>query len=76
LNFSKTNQKKEILISNSLLEIFDHLLYEELIRKGDSITAFLVEHNDVHKVIKANTTNDKKSSDEYLQVFSTALQRD
>jgi hypothetical protein len=41
-------KKKEILISNSLLEIFDrYLLCEELIRKGDSITAFLVEHNDV-----------------------------
>jgi hypothetical protein len=54
LPLAKTNQKKEILISNSLLEIFDrYLLCEELIRKGDSITAFLVEHNDVlYKVIK------------------------
>jgi hypothetical protein len=67
-------QKKEILISNSLLEIFDrYLLCEELIRKGDSITAFLVEHNDVlYKVIKANTTNDKRSHQTNLQVFSTA----
>jgi hypothetical protein len=75
LPLAKTNVKKEILISNSLLEIFDrYLLCEELIRKGDSITAFLVEHNDViYNVIKANTASDKKmTSDEYIQIFSQA----
>jgi hypothetical protein len=71
----KTNQKKEILISNSLLEIFDrYLLCEELIRKGDSITAFLVEHNDVlYKVIKANTTNDKRSHQ--TNIFKSSVQQ-
>jgi hypothetical protein len=74
LPLAKTNQKKEILISNSLLEIFDrYLLCEELIRKGDSITAFLVEHNDVlYKVIKANTTNDKRSHQ--TNIFKSSVQ--
>jgi hypothetical protein len=75
LPLAKTNEKKEILISNSILAIFDrYLLCEELIRKGDTITAFLVEHNDaLYAAIKTNTTNDKKiSSEEYLQIFSTA----
>jgi uncharacterized protein (DUF1015 family) len=48
LPLAKNKPKERNLISNSLLEIFDrYLLCEELIRKGDSITAFLVEHNDV-----------------------------
>jgi hypothetical protein len=55
-------------------EIFDrYLLCEELIRKGDSITAFLVEHNDVlYKVIKANTTNDKRSHQ--TNIFKSSVQ--
>jgi hypothetical protein len=41
---------------------------EELIRKGDSITAFLVVAHDVlYKVIKPTPQATKISSDEYLQ---------
>jgi hypothetical protein len=74
LNFLAKNKPKERnSISNSLLEIFDRYLCEELIRKGDSITAFLVEHNDVlYKVIKANTTNDKRSHQ--TNIFKSSVQ--
>jgi hypothetical protein len=46
--FSKKQTKRKKFNKQLALEIFDrYLLCEELIRKGDSITAFLVEHNDV-----------------------------
>jgi hypothetical protein len=68
-NKTKRNSNKQLA-----LEIFDrYLLCEELIRKGDSITAFLVEHNDVlYKVIKANTTNDKRSHQ--TNIFKSSVQ--
>jgi hypothetical protein len=60
-SLSKTTNQKEILISNSLfLKSSIGICYAKNLFKGDSITAFLVEHNDVlYKVIKP-TTSDKR----------------
>jgi hypothetical protein len=60
------------------LEIFDrYLLCEELIRKGDSITAFLVEHNDVlYKVIKAILQMTKDLIRRISSSLQYSLQRD
>jgi hypothetical protein len=72
LNFLSKKQTKRKKFNKQLaFEIFDrYLLCEELIRKGDSITAFLVEHNDVlYKVIKPIQTNDKK-----IRRISSSLQ--
>jgi hypothetical protein len=59
-------------------EIFDrYLLCEELIRKGDSITAFLVEHNDVlYKVIKPILQMTKDLIRRISSSLQYSLQRD
>jgi hypothetical protein len=44
-SFSKQTKKRN-LISNSLLKSSIGIYYAKNFRKGDSITAFLVEHND------------------------------
>jgi hypothetical protein len=74
LPLAKRNDKKEILIDNSLLAIFDrYLLAEEMTQKGDALTAFMVDHNDeLYQVIKQNSGEQKKITEQdYVQVFNS-----
>lgn len=69
------NGKGEILIDNSILAVFDrYLLAEDMASKGDALTAFVVDHDDMlYNAILANKTADIKMSEEkYIELFSMA----
>ena len=75
LPLGKKNDKGQILIDNSLLEIFDrYLLSEDMTMKGDALTAFMLDHDDsLYAVLRENmTAKDKMTSQEYIQIFSRA----
>ena len=73
LPLGKKNAKGEILIDNDILVIFDRfLLGEQLVKKGDALTAFISDHSDeLYEALRTNATKEKKiSEDEYIQLFS------
>jgi hypothetical protein len=78
LNSLAKNKPKKKFNKQLAFEIFDrYLLCEELIRKGDSITAFLVEHNDVlYKVIKPIPQATKDLIRRIFTSLQYSLQRD
>lgn len=75
LPLGKINDKKEILIDTDILPIFDrYMLAEEMVKNGDALTAFVVDHDDLlYGTILRNKTSETKITDEeYIQVFNLA----
>lgn len=71
-------KKGEVLIDNSLLDVFDRfLLAEGLSQKGDALTAFMVDHDDtLYTALKINIkSEDKITEQDYVQIFSDVYKR-
>ena len=75
LPLGKVNDKKEILIDSDILPVFDrYMLAEEMVKKGDALTAFVVDHDDLlyATYLKNLGTEQKIDENEYIQIFSMA----
>jgi len=75
LPLGKKNSKGEILIDDDILKLLDRfMLGEEFADKGDALTAFMIDYDDILYDVFLNQVEDI-TKDEYTYEFSKAYSR-
>jgi hypothetical protein len=78
LPLGKKDDEGNLLIDNGIMELFDRFMFSaELVKNGDALTAFIVDHDDtLYNILKDNTSEEKKMTEEdYIREFNSAYTR-
>ena len=77
LNLGKKSGKGELLIADHIIEIFDRFkIADDFASKGDALTAFLLDHDDIFYTYFENKYKDKDINEEdYVVQFNESYNR-